>query len=303
MDQNLNEAATSEATTSQSQDQNSQATQNWKTLLADEYKENPSLKDFKDLNDLAKSYVNAKSYIGGSIRIPSNDASDEAKEEFYKKLESVPGVVRFNEDDPKNVLQRLGLPEAPDKYEIILPEEVKANIQPELYNQFLSYAHELGLTKKQVQGMVDYEIKKEQAMNSVLETYVNEQETTLKKEWGNEFKNRNDVAKQTFDILSQKFPELKELNDNPKTAMNAGFVKLLYEIGKTYAEDKTVVGINDKRFGVSPVEAKSQISDIRNNKSHPYHDASHPEHETAKQKVNDLYMIAYGDEGSIQGVD
>ena len=66
---------------------------NWRDSLAEDLRSEPSLKDFKDINSLAKSHVSAQKMLGGSIRIPGEDASDEARQEFYSKLSNVEGVV------------------------------------------------------------------------------------------------------------------------------------------------------------------------------------------------------------------
>jgi hypothetical protein len=63
--------------------------------LPEDLRSEPSLADFKDLSGLAKSYVSAQKMLGSSVRIPTEEASPEAREEFYSKLQSVPGVVRI----------------------------------------------------------------------------------------------------------------------------------------------------------------------------------------------------------------
>ena len=51
------------------------STESWHSGLSDEYRGNESLSQIPDLNTLAKSYLDAQQYAGGSIRIPGEDAS------------------------------------------------------------------------------------------------------------------------------------------------------------------------------------------------------------------------------------
>ena len=66
--------------------------ESWLSSLPEELRSNPTLQDTKSVEALAKRFVDTKSALGASIRIPGEDASDEVRQEFYSKLNSsVPG--------------------------------------------------------------------------------------------------------------------------------------------------------------------------------------------------------------------
>src|SRR3990170_781823 len=67
----------------------------WRTGLPDDLRSHTALADIKDVGGLAKSFVNAQSLIGRSVRIPGEDASAEDREAFYQSLTKVPGVARL----------------------------------------------------------------------------------------------------------------------------------------------------------------------------------------------------------------
>ena len=103
---------------------------NWKDSVDESYRD--SVKDFKDINGLVKSYQSAQSMLGSSIRIPTDDASKEAKDEFYSRLSQVPGLTRLpNKDDPEAMNQfynSLGRPESKDGYKIAI-ENLEVDVE------------------------------------------------------------------------------------------------------------------------------------------------------------------------------
>ena len=50
---------------------------NWRDSLPDDLKGNAALANFEDVGQMAKSFVDMKSYQGNSIHIPGEDAGDE----------------------------------------------------------------------------------------------------------------------------------------------------------------------------------------------------------------------------------
>ena len=47
---------------------------NWRDTLPDDLKGNPALANFQDIGQMAKSFVDMKSFQGDSIRVPGQDA-------------------------------------------------------------------------------------------------------------------------------------------------------------------------------------------------------------------------------------
>ncbi len=59
----------------------------WKEAISEEYRSNPNIEKFTELDALAKSYINAVSMIGtDKIPLPGKSATDEQWNEVYNKL-------------------------------------------------------------------------------------------------------------------------------------------------------------------------------------------------------------------------
>lgn len=86
----------------------------WHEGLSDEYRGNESLANIPDIDTLAKSYLDAQSYMGGSIRIPSDDAGEDDWSSFNQKLtDKVPTLMNIPSDEAEArtaLLSRLGRP-------------------------------------------------------------------------------------------------------------------------------------------------------------------------------------------------
>lgn len=259
--------------------------------LSETYRNDPSLKDFKTLDDLAKSYVNAKSMIGQSIRIPGPDASEEAKAEFYRKLEAVPGVVKFdpNSDD---IYKRLGKPESPDNYQVQFDPQLNSDIT--LQKNFLAKAHAAGLNSKQAQELIDYQngyIR--EAAEQIKEQVLGFQEA-VKAEFGPDFQNRMVAANTGVTLMAKKYPELGGLlKANPVFANHPAIVNLFSNLGKQAIEGNAGIGAAvDVKFGMSSAEAQSKIAEVRANPNHPSKNPRDPDHKEALARVQELYRIA-----------
>ena len=114
--------------------------------------ESSALADFKDINSLAKAFIDTKAMVGNSIRVPSSEAGTEDIKAFHDNLMSkVPGLMYKPDADDSdgitNVLKSLGLPDDQAGYgevkidDTLLSEEDVASMK--------GFALEAGLTKRQ----------------------------------------------------------------------------------------------------------------------------------------------------------
>lgn len=252
----------------------------------------PSIKDFKTVDDLAKSYVHAKSMLGRSVRIPYEDASKDAYDEFYQKLADVPGVVRMDGDNVEEVYNKLGRPESPDKYQV----DFKMEVNPAVQSKAFEIGHKLGLNSKQMQGWADFQSDLVAAEQEQTEKTVGEFQTRIKQEFGAEFDNRLHAAKEAVRIYGEKYPELAQALKNPLVGNNPGLVSIFAELGKNLIEGKVTGGESTVKYGMTPSEALDRIDAIRSDKSHAFNDRKHPGHARAVEKMERMYKIAYGQE-------
>ena len=74
----------------------------WRSSLPDDMREAPSLKDVPDVATLAKRFLDTKSMVGNSLRMPTDDAGQEAIEAFNQKILSNPALGLMKKPDTEN---------------------------------------------------------------------------------------------------------------------------------------------------------------------------------------------------------
>lgn len=265
-------------------------------LLSDEYREKSNLKDFKDVNDLAKSYLSLQHLVGKSIRIPGEDASPEAKQEFLDKIKDVDGVLIKNDEQ---LFDKLGRPETSEGYAFddVVDQELVA-IDPTITDEIESFkkvAHELGLTNDQAKALVDMQLKQLQGHTSEFAQARESGLEALQKVWGADFDNRLNAAKQVAKIYAEKHGDsMSELINGP-SGNNPAFIQMLSELAGMYKE-KGHEGMQSATFGVSPEMALAKISEKRGDTGfmEAYMSPTHPNHKNAVNELQKLYQIANG---------
>lgn len=261
--------------------------------LPEDLRSEPSLADFKDLSGLAKSYVSSQRMLGNSVRIPTEDASPEAKAEFYAKLDKIPGVLRMPEDGNLDGLYaKLGRPEDPSGYKL----NVEGDMDAQSIEAFKGIAHQLGLNNEQLNKIVEFDKLRADSYMEGMNNYKEEAVNTLRKDWGPDFDSRMNGAKEVLKSYAEKYPEyVNELMDgrNP-FGNNPVIIKALSELHSVMQEKGAVSGTSGVKYGLSAEDAQNQLDDIRSNPHHAYYNVSDPSHEAAVAKVNKLYSTIYG---------
>jgi hypothetical protein len=106
--------------------------QDWRASLPEEIRGEESIKNFKDVADLTKGFIETKKLVGNATKIPKADAKPEEWDAFHAKL---------------------GRPESADKYEIKVPEGAKWDDATDVKVKELFF--KAGLPPRQAQALVD----------------------------------------------------------------------------------------------------------------------------------------------------
>jgi hypothetical protein len=231
----------------------------WKSSISEQYRTNPNIEKFTEIDALAKSYINAVSMIGtDKIPLPGKTATDEQWNEVYNKL---------------------GRPESPDKYKLELKTDV-APVDENTIKGFADNAHKLGLNNKQAQGILEYYKQTLEAsakdMSVAMESAQASAANELRKEWGKSYDENIQKASsiaQTYlgnDVLNTQLKDGTRLGDNPK------IVKAFANIAGLLSEDKIVGTGNDNIAKARDISA--EIKEITNNKQGAYWNRNHPDH-------------------------
>lgn len=267
--------------------------------ISEDLRGDASLKDFKDVNGLAKSYINAQKMIGNSIRLPSEDSSPEAKQDFLDKLKGIDNVIikPSGEEGLEDYYNKLGRPESSDKYTLkeLVTEDLQASL-PDIsldVENFQQEAFELGLTNEQASKLIDNRLK--QAKDSIESQNLAKEESIkqLQKLWGQDYDNRMASAKQTAKVYADKFPNEMESLINSNAGNNPAFLNMLVELGANLKE-KGHAGMQQAKFGMTPEGAKAKIAELRSDRGFmkDYTDSLSSNHQGAVNKLAKLYEIA-----------
>ena len=251
-----------EATTSTTQS-------TWKDSISEEFRKDPNIEKFTEIDALAKSYINATKMIGqDKVAVPTNNSTEEAWNEVYDKL---------------------GRPESAEKYSFDAKSKV-VSLDDNAVKQFAETSHKLGLNNKQAQGLLEfYKTNMEgtaQQAKIDTETAQAQSEQALRSEWGREFdtkvKQAGSLAKANIkpEILDMTLSNGTRLGDHPEIIK--GFAK----IAGMMAEDKIVS--TESESVQSNQNIQDEIDSIVNDKASPYWNKGHPNHDKQVQQVYTL---------------
>ncbi|HUX02711.1 MAG TPA: hypothetical protein VMY35_17250 [Phycisphaerae bacterium] len=181
------------------------------------------LGDYKPITtvaQLAKEFGHAKTLIGrqGKGIMPlTEDATQTERDAYYEAL---------------------GRPPTPDEYTITPPKDMEDVFDAVALKDTLPVLHGLGLTQKQVQGVVNLDaerVKEAMAKNeAAVKTAYEEGLKTLKTEWGDAFKQKMHQAKS---VIAQSVPAEKEAELLERWGNDLDLVRALSTMGELLLED------------------------------------------------------------------
>lgn len=254
----------------------------WLADLPEDIRGNATLSSFKG-NDwkevgpaLAKSFIDTKAMTGRkAYDLPQQDWPAEKWQEWNKTI---------------------GVPDSPEKYPAVDDAmAAKAGMSKEALGVAYKKFHELGMTPRQVKGLLnDWYVGEaargvdiqEQQSKAQAETDI----ASLKQEYGDKYHAKMGLLKSFL----QKFgsPELVDWAEKSGAGNNPGFVKALVKASEAMLEDSSHGG-RAGQFG--PASNKQQalltISELKQNKD--FMSQFMGGNKEAVKKWNELYQMAY----------
>lgn len=266
-----------------------QVTESWMDgLQSDELKSSEALKQFSDLDSLAKGYSDLKAYQGSSLRIPGEDAGDEARAEFNQKLlEQVPTLMvrpDFNDENLSNDFYKsLGRPDESSGYEI--PEVEGIQIGEERAKALQEIAFGEGLTKKQFGSFLEKTLALDVAEMQSSAEASEQSMVALKQELGYAF---TETLAEAEKVRAGFFPQIDQAQLDPTTIKS--FAAIAKQLGSEAVNLAGQAGVKEPTL--TPAHAQEKINEINMNATHPYWVAGHPDHDAAVQKMLSLMRLA-----------
>ena len=245
--------------------------------IPEELRDHPSLSPIKDVENLARSYVNAQRLIGA---------------------DKIPVPVNPTDEDLDNIYNRLGRPESVDGYEIAVDGNI---VTEDVAKSYADIAHKLRLTPDQANGIMDYYRSMAGSASEIsveAETQQRSQtEISLRKEWGDDFDARiEDAGKIAQQFGGGELLEMK-LADGTKVGNHPDFIKAfakMAEFRQSVTSEDTVSDAPSSSM-VTRQSAQQEIDAIMNDKSHAYWDRKNViGRQAAIERVQDLMGVLHG---------
>ena len=242
-------------------------TVDFKSLIPESFKDEKSLENFDNMEDLLKSYLHAQKMVGADkIPVPNKFATDE---------------------DWKEVFTRLGAPKSPEDYKYSFKDD---EVDPSQLKTFNETAHRLGLLPKQAEALVKYYNDLNKGQSEQLEAQAIEAqaktEADLKKEFGPQFNKRLDQAKRlAVHTLGEDSLNKTVLKDGSRLGDNLEVIKAFSNLADKLSEDEIVKGEGSDYQTVKDIE--KQIAELTQQGS-AYWQNQHPNH---KQAVDEVFKL------------
>jgi hypothetical protein len=262
----------------------------WRSNLPESVREWQEAQTAPDADTFYKSLGDMRSQLGRSLTIPTNEAGDEARAEFMRKVqEKVPGLIQApnfeNEEDYNNMLKRMGRPDDVNGYE--RPE----GVPDERWEVLADAAFKSGLTRKQFKGVLNQVIETEKSANMVNEERSAQEMANLNLEWGPA---KEGKVNRIVNLLKRSNAPEHLVNSAINGTLDAGALRWLDGVigGLGGEASEMWVGHDQANAGgTTPAEAEQRISEIWANRAHPYHNKRDPGHGAAKLEMERLYAI------------
>lgn len=209
--------------------------QTWTDTLTDDLKEYVGAKGFKDPVSVVESYRNLEKLRGVPaerlLTLPTDAAADGAMDPIWNKL---------------------GRPEAPDKYTNALGDRM----DPEIFGKVSQAAHKLGLNDAQFSGLQS--IMGEQA--ATLQAAQEQRTAEAFDQWKAGNAEGFQTAARVMSAIGVDESGLEQILNGDKAAV----YDFLAKVGARSAEGKVVQGDQpkDSAFGMSPQMAKAKIDKL-----------------------------------------
>jgi len=229
-----------------------------------------------ELPKFFKNYAHAQRALGGSIKIPGENATTEERTEY---------------------LEKLGRPETADAYDFKRPEGLSEGITlDEGFVERLGLtAHQLGLTMDQAHSLFSWHMTEMEQSHAEALSGMSAGMEELKSEWGGAFDRNLMMARRAIAHLGGK-DVADFFENNPGLGNNPIVVKVFAKVGRMFTEAGTISG--DYEGIAAPEEAEQLALSIINNPENKlnkaYHDPTDPQHDHAVAQTQKYFELAHG---------
>jgi hypothetical protein len=259
--------------------------EDWRSSLPEDLRGAKSLEGVADVNSLAKQFVDLQAHLGTSIRIPGEDAGEDAIKAFHEKIMSKTNLMLKpeTEDDVGAIMRSLGAPDEASGYE--LPD---SDID---YSNLQSIAHKAGLTKKQFESIISDVSAHDAESMELSQAELVESRKAVEKEWGNAFDRNSKEAIALLEVTKAPASVIQQAKDGK---INGEALSWFYSLASRLGAGEGVNASGDEggSLVMTPAEAQAQLDEVMNNPI--YSDVGHSRHKEFQDKAMRLRNIRSG---------
>ena len=208
-----------------------------------QFREDPSVSKFTNVNDLVKEHVNLQSLLGRK------------------------GVIVPNSDDSPDIWNKyrseMGIPDSHEGYEI--PPDQSNDV----FQKLAEASFDANLTADQYTKVTNalsaWQDSADESMSKDAESIMEENLSSLRKEWGRSFEAKTNIGASALNKLTGGNPDRLaslQLSDGTQLGNDPAFIKMMAEIGSSFQEKGLLEGSNANHSAMSPEEAASKLSQI-----------------------------------------
>ena len=248
--------------------------------LPDDLRSDASLKDIKNVSELAKSFIHAQKMVGAEkFVVPGKDATD---------------------DDWGKVYNQLGRPKDAESYGLKPREGVAEGIiSKEGVDGYAQFAHSKGFNTKQANAGLDFYTDMKIAEQAAKQEATDQRNAanieSLKTEFGNSFDKNVQIASSLVNNLKNG-DELRQEIDKAGLGTSPVVIKALVELASHFGEDR-LEGLDKMNSGsagsLTPEQAAEELSELDKNKA--LYDRGHVDNAKLVAKREKLLRDMYPD--------
>lgn len=230
-----------------------------------------------DVGSFAKSYVEAQKSLGRALFLPEENLKPEERQQ---KLNAV--------------YDKLGRPKTHADYKVEVPEKLPPGIQwgEDRQGRVFQRLHAMGLNNEQVNGVVQTYFE-EAGMDVELLTPEGGS-AALKEEWKGNYEANVGAAKKAMAKWGDE--EFVAWGEHSGVFNFPPFVKFMSKLGNEILREDTSKKNEGSSRMIDRDAAQERVSQILNNKEHPYHAKGRPGHQQAVDEMLRLNEIIHGGE-------
>lgn len=215
----------------------------WRSIFSEANRNSPSLQDVPDADTFLKNYEHTKAMVGNSIRLPTDDAGQEAIDKVVSKILENGNIPLMKKPDLENpealaeVYKALGRPDEASGYTV--PEDIDG----EMFGSLSETALELGLTKKQYEGMAQALGQQQMSQFEQHESGRKQGIDQLRGEWGPAFEQKIGRGAQVAEALGAPQALIDALKDGSANAEAIRFMdNVATQLGKEGSQIANQIG-------------------------------------------------------------